>query len=279
MGHTLNYTIGDVITHTRRRQRHAGAAADGVRRVRPAGGERRDQGRRASAHRHRAQHRLDSRADAPHGLGDRLGPRDLDRRPGLLPLDAVALPALLREGPRLPQGGAGQVVPERPDRARQRAGDRRPLRALRRRGRGEDPDPVVLPDHRLRRRAAGRDGRPRGLARPRPDDAAQLDRPLARRPRRLQRRRERGGAAGLHDAARHAVRGDVLRAGTREPDGRAAGRRAPSTRPRCSTTSATPPPAPRSSARRRRRTASSPGGTPSTRSTARRSRSGSPTTC
>ena len=60
---------------------------------------------------------------------------------------------------------------------------------------------VVLPDHRLRRRAAGRDGRSRGLARSGPDDAAQLDRPLARRPRRLQRRRERGGAAGLHDAA------------------------------------------------------------------------------
>ena len=73
MGHTLNYTIGDVITHVRRRQRHAGAAADGIRRVRPAGRERRDQGRRAPARRHRAQHRVDSRADAPHGLGDRLG--------------------------------------------------------------------------------------------------------------------------------------------------------------------------------------------------------------
>ena len=138
---------------------HAGAAADGLRRVRAAGGERRDQGRRPSAHRHRAQHRLDSRADAPDGLGDRLGPRDLDRRPDVLPLDAVAVPALLREGPRVPQGGAGQVVPERPDRARQRAGRRRTLRAVRRRGRGEDPDPVVLPDHRLRRRAARRDGR------------------------------------------------------------------------------------------------------------------------
>ncbi len=84
----------------------AGAAADGLRRVRPAGGERGDQGRRASAHRHRAQHRLDPRADAPDGLGDRLEPRDLDGRPDVLPLDAVAVPALLREGPRVPQGGA-----------------------------------------------------------------------------------------------------------------------------------------------------------------------------
>ena len=45
------------------------------------------------------------------------------------------------------------------------------------------------------------------------------------------------------------------------------------------TTCGTRPPARRSSARRRRRTASSPAATPSTRSTASRSRSGSPTTC
>ena len=37
MGHTLNYTIGDVITHTAPAPGHAGAAADGLRRVRPAG--------------------------------------------------------------------------------------------------------------------------------------------------------------------------------------------------------------------------------------------------
>ena len=50
--------------HDRRRdhahaapQGDAGAAADGLRRVRPAGRERRDQGRRPPAHRHRAQHR------------------------------------------------------------------------------------------------------------------------------------------------------------------------------------------------------------------------------
>ena len=55
--------------------------------------------------------------------------------------------------------------------------------------------------------------------------------------------------------------------------------RAPSTRQRCSTTSATPPRGRRSSARRRRRTASSPAASRSTRSTASRSRSGSPTTC
>ena len=56
--------------------------------------------------------------------------------PELLPLDAVALPQVLRGGARVSQGGGGQLVPERPDRPRERAGDRRPLRALRLRGRG-----------------------------------------------------------------------------------------------------------------------------------------------
>ena len=37
-----------------------------------------------------------ARADAPHGLGDGLGPRDLDARARVLPLDAMALPPLLR---------------------------------------------------------------------------------------------------------------------------------------------------------------------------------------
>ena len=41
---------------------------------------------------------------------------------------------LYRRRPGLSQGGGGEVVPQRPDRARQRAGRRRLLRALRRRG-------------------------------------------------------------------------------------------------------------------------------------------------
>ena len=53
----------------------------------------------------------------------------------------------------------------------------------------------------------------RVLARARADDAAELDRPLRGRARDVHRRRERRGAARLHDAARHAVRRDVLRPG------------------------------------------------------------------
>ena len=65
---------------------------------------------------------------------------------------------LLRARPGLPQGVAGQLVPERPDGAGQRAGRRRPLRALRHRGHQEEADPVVLQDHRVRRPAARRPG-------------------------------------------------------------------------------------------------------------------------
>ena len=90
---------------------------------------------------------------------------------------------LLEAGPRLPRRGPGPVVPDRPDGARQRAGRRRALRALRVAGRVAGPRAVVLPDHRLRRPPARRLRRARALARARGDDAAQLDRPLARGPR------------------------------------------------------------------------------------------------
>ena len=80
-------------------------------------------------------------------------------------------------GPRLPRRGGGQLVPQGRDGAGQRAGDRRPLRALRHGGREARPGAVVLPHHRLRRPAARRPGDDR-LAAARRDDAAQLDRPL-----------------------------------------------------------------------------------------------------
>ena len=88
-------------------------------------------------------------------------------RPGVLPLDPVAVPEVPRAGAGLPQEQPGQLVPQRPDRAGQRAGRRRPLRALRRRGHQARADAVVLQDHRLRPGAAGRPGRPGAdLARP-----------------------------------------------------------------------------------------------------------------
>ena len=71
---------------------------------------------------------------------------------------------------------------------------------------------------------------------------------------------------GLHDAARHAVRRDLLRAGARAPADPARWSPARSTRPRCWTTCATTRRTPRRSARRtRRRPASTPGARSPTR--------------
>ena len=196
------------------------AAPDGLRRVRPAGREPRDQDRRAPA-------RLDREVDRPVpapvprvGDLDRLVARVRHARAALLPLDAVDLPAHARARPGLPQGGRGQLVPERRDRARQRAGHRRALRALRPPGRGPPARAVVLPHHRLRRPAARRprDGR---VARARGHDAAQLDRPLRGRRGHVRLRGPGDRLPGLHDAPGHAVRRDVLRHGAR------ASRRAP----------------------------------------------------
>src|SRR5437764_874188 len=62
---------------------------------------------------------------------DRLVARAGDVRTLLLPLDAVDLPRAVPRGARLSQRGGGEVVPERPDGACQRAGRRgRALRAL-----------------------------------------------------------------------------------------------------------------------------------------------------
>ena len=124
----------------------------------------------------------DQRADAAHGLGDRLGPRGLDVRAGVLPLDAVALPALLREGPRLPEGGAGQVVPERPDGARERAGRRRALRALRRQVESKSLEQWFFRITDYADRLLDEMELLESVARARADDAAQLDRPLATAP-------------------------------------------------------------------------------------------------
>ena len=75
----------------------------------------------------------------------------------------------------------GQLGPGRHDRARQRAGDRRPRLALGRAGRAARADAVVLQDHRLSPTScwtALDDARP--LAGKGPADAGELDRPVAR---------------------------------------------------------------------------------------------------
>ena len=138
-------------------QRHARAAPDGLRRVRPAGREPRDQDRRSTrASRPRSRSRRSSAQFRAVGHLDRLVARVRHPRAALLPLDAVDLPAAVRARAGLPQGGGGQLVPEGPDRARQRAGHRRPLRALRHAVEAAPARAVVLPHHRLRRPPARR---------------------------------------------------------------------------------------------------------------------------
>ena len=188
------------------------AASDGLGRVRPAGRERRDPRGRPSARDHRAQHRNDARPDAASGLGDRLGPRGLGAPARLLPLDAMAVPALLREGAGLPEGSSGQLVPEGPDRDRERVRRRRPVRALRHAGRAAQPDAVVLQGDGVRGRAAGvRASAGRLVAGADKDDPAQLDRPKRGRGHPLPSRGAGHRHRGVHDAAGHDLRRDLLR--------------------------------------------------------------------
>ena len=109
---------------------------------------------------------------------------------------------LFEHGPRVPEERAGELVSQRSDGARQRAGDQRALRAMRHRGRPEGPHAVVLQDHRLRAASARRRGHARGVARARDHDAAELDRALRGRHGRVHRRGDGRRGRGVHDAAR-----------------------------------------------------------------------------
>ena len=256
-------------------QRLEGRAPDGLGRLRPAGRERGHPRGRPSARDHGAQHRHHPRADEAARLGDRLGPRGLVARPALLPLDAVAVPEVLRGRARVPEGSAGQLVPERPDGDRQRVHRRRPLRALRRARRAAEHDAVVLQDDRVRRRAARvRPAARRRVAGADEDDPAQLDRPLRGRADPLPRRRPRPGLSRSSRPAR--TRCSARPSSSSRPSTRSSRRTRARRRRRMRVTRAraarrTVPP-------RRRRPASSPVITRRTRSTASGSRSGSPTT-
>ena len=136
IGHLKNYSVGDAVAHFHRRT--------GRRVLHPMGYDAfglpaENHAIKTGQHPRESTERVDRRVPAavPRvGHLDRLVARVRHPRAALLPLDAVDLPAALRARPGLPQGGRRQLVPERPDRARQRAGHRRALRALRHRGRG-----------------------------------------------------------------------------------------------------------------------------------------------
>src|SRR6266705_2265713 len=161
------------------------SAADGMGRVRPPRRERRDGKRRAARKMDLREHRLHEEAAPVARLRDRLGARARHLLARLLSLEPVAVSAHARARPRLQEDRHRQLGPDGPDRARERAGDRRP-RLAHRRARRKARDPDVLHAHHRLRRGAARIARPApGMARAREDEAGHLDRQEPRRQHRL----------------------------------------------------------------------------------------------
>ena len=215
MGHVRNYMLGEVVAHFRRRMGYAVLAPDGLRLLRPARRERSHQGGPPPAE------ATERNIAAIRRQMERMGwAIDWDR------VFATHDPAYYRwtqwlflrffDRDLAYRRGACQVVPERPDRPRERAGDRRALRALRRGGRGPEPRAMVLPDHGLCGRPAGRDGAARVVAGARPRHAAQLDR-TQRGAELVFRVGARPRDPGLHHAAGHDLRRHLLRARAQHP--------------------------------------------------------------
>ena len=173
----------------------------GLRCVRHSLGKLRVEGRQESQRPDSRQHRqFHTRAEAlrrhvrlePHG--------ELHQR-RLLPVDAMGIPEALQRRPRRTPPGPGQLVSVLHDRARQRAGDPRALRALRQPGRAARTAAVVLQDHRLRL-APARQSRDDRLVRQHQEGASQLD------------RAQRGCRSGLRRLARESA----IRVFTTRPD-------------------------------------------------------------
>ncbi len=143
----------------------------------------------------------------------------------LLQVQSVDLPEDVRARPRVPPPFDGELVSELPDRARERAGHRRHLLAMRvRRGRPRART-VVFSHHRVRRRALEGARDAQRLARKGRRDAAELDRAIRRRARAVFSRRLRCARRSVHDAHRHDLRRQFHRARARASAGGAVCRR------------------------------------------------------
>jgi hypothetical protein len=157
------------------------------------------------------QHRPHADPAPADGLRLRLVARGQLLPAGLLQMEPVDLPQDVRARARLPARELGQLVPDLPHRPGQRAVGRRDVLALLGRGRAEEDGSVVPEDHRLCRGAPDGARPARQMARARPADAEELDRPERGGHRRFPGARLGPFGPGVHHPDRYDLRGDVPR--------------------------------------------------------------------
>ena len=169
VGHPLGYIATDVVARFHRMTRQERPALPGLRRVRPARRAVRRADRPAPAQDHRGQHRHHGAPAAPPGPGPRRPPHHRDDRPGVLPLDAVDLPAdlqlLVRRGCRAPRRRAAAAPGRSPSCRGRTAVGRAPARRTAGRGstsptaeRRAHPRRPAAGLHQPRRRSTGAPG-------------------------------------------------------------------------------------------------------------------------
>ena len=124
MGHAEVIALHDVIARYWWQQGYDVLNPIGLGLLRAARRERRDPQRRAPGDVHLRQHRDPGGVVPRYAVSFDWSRRLQHLRPGVLPVDAVAVPEVPRARAGLPQEQPGQLVPERPDRAGQRAGRR-----------------------------------------------------------------------------------------------------------------------------------------------------------
>ena len=220
IGHLKCYAVGDAIAHFHRRIGRARAAPDGLRRVRPAGREPRDQDRRAPARRRPPRRSPRSSASSAHGASRSTGrasspPHDPSYYRWtqwiFLQLFEPAWPTARRPPVNWCPNDQTVLANEQVDADGhcERCGDL---------GRGAPARAVVLPHHRLRRAAARRPRR-RSTG-PSASRRCSATGSAAREGAEVDASAARSSGIdypGLHDPARHAVRRDLLRDGARAP--------------------------------------------------------------
>ena len=213
VGNMFAFTGSDIYGRFKRLQGLRRLRADRVRRVRHPQRELRDQGRHQPGDADPAEHRELPPPAPPHRRHVRLAPRAVAPPiPAYYKWTQWIFLQLFKAGKAYKKAAAVNWCPQRQDRAGQRAGHQRPLRALRhawsssgRWSSGSSGSPSTptgcWPIWTTSRRWTGR--------RPRRHGAAQLARPLARARRSSSRRGDAGDVRGdddprLHHPRRHA---------------------------------------------------------------------------